>query len=262
MVYFYLSVIPSHDGKTHIKSANNLFLMPLSEVVFKVTHECPFCNISKKYPSLKMFVWCNREHEVIEIISDKPEEYLAMIEEISKISKIVVKMSNGHKVHLVMTKCFCTMENSVSKNIDMCNLLHISPEVYGQGWEYYHVIAFRHEDLKELLQRLQERGFVVEVLRKVPFDGLIASSLALTADALFSDLTEKQVDALLSSFSMGYYRLPRKADVMTIASRKRVARTTFEEHLRKAENKLITSLVPYIQLFKQTLEKRERLKLK
>ena len=237
--------------------------MPLSEVVFKAMHDCPFGNISRKFPLLKMFVWCNREHEVIELVVEKQEEYLAVMEEISKIGGIVEESSDGYTVHLVTKRCFCTLENSVGRNIDAFNLLHVLPVIYEQGWEYYRVIAFRHEDLKELLQRLEEKGFVVDVLRKVPFDGFIASSLTLTADALFSDLTEKQIDALLTAYSHGYYRLPRKADVKTIASKKGVPRTTFQEHLRKAENKLIESLVPYIQLFKQaSTEKRKRLKIK
>lgn len=73
--------------------------------------------------------------------------------------------------------------------------------------------------MKGLLQRLEEKGFVFEVLRKVPFDGFVASSLTLTVDALFSDLTEKQMDAFLTAYSNGYYKLPRKADVTTIASK-------------------------------------------
>lgn len=56
-----------------------------------------------------------------------------------------------------------------------------------------------------------------EILRKVDFDGFIASSLTLTADALFSDLTEKQMDALLTAYSNGYYSLPRKANVQDIS---------------------------------------------
>jgi len=28
-----------------------------------------------------------------------------------------------------------------------------------------------------------------------------------------------------------------------------VSRTTFEEHLRKAENRVVTALIPYLQLF-------------
>jgi len=237
--------------------------MSLTEVVLKVMHDCPFGNISRKFPDLMMFVWCNREHEVIELVIENQEEYSAIIEDISKISKIVEVSSNHHKVHLITKLCSCTIENSVGKNIDASNLLHISPVIYEKGWEYYRIVAFRHEDLKGLLQRLEDRGFVVEVLRTVPFDGFIASSLTLTADALFSELTEKQMEALLTAYNHGYYRVPRKANIKTIAGKRRVPRTTFEEHLRKAENKLITGLIPYLQLFRQApTEKRKSLKIK
>ena len=237
--------------------------MPLYEIVFKVTHDCPFGNISRRFPSLKMFLWCNREHEVIEMLTNDQEEYSAVMEEIVKLGGLIEESSDRDSVHIVTKKCFCTTENSVSKNIDAFNLLHVSPVVYERGWEYYRVIAFRHKDLKNLLQWLEEMNFTVEVLRKVPFDGFIASSLTLTADALFSDLTEKQMDALLTAYSHGYYKLPRKNDVKTIASRKRVPRTTFQEHLKKAENKIVASLIPYIQLFrKASIEERKRLKIK
>lgn len=239
--------------------------MPLSEVVLKVTHDCPFGNISRKFPSLRMFTWCNREHEIIEVIVEKQEEYSAVMEELSKIEKmgLVTASSDRHKAHIITKTCSCTEDNSVVRNIDAFDLLHVSPVVYDQGWEYYRLITFRHEDLRKLMQRLEEKGFVFDVVRKVPFDGFIASSLTLTADALFSDLTEKQMDALLTAYNHGYYRLPRKNDVQTIASKRRVARTTFQEHLKKAENKLVVSLVPYIQLYKQASpEKRAHLKIK
>ena len=237
--------------------------MSLSEVVFKVTHDCPFGNISRRFPFLKMFLWCNREYEVLEMIVKEPEAYSVLMEELSKIGGIIQESSDTNTVHLVTKKCFCTLENSVAKNIDECSLLHVSPVVYERGWEYYRVIAFRHEDLKRFLERLEEIAFSFEVLRKVPFDGFIASSLTLTADALFSDLTEKQMDALLSAYSHGYYMLPRKADIKTIADRKGVARTTFQEHLKKAENKLVSSLVPYIQLFRQaSADRRIRIRMK
>jgi len=232
--------------------------MTLFEVVLKVTHDCPFCNISKKFPSLKMFGWCNREHEVFELIVDDQQEYSAVIEEMSKLGGIMEKSSDQSKVHLVTKKCFCTMENSVSKNIDAFNLLHISPVIYERGWEYYRIIVFRHDDLKGLMQRLEKRGFVFDITHKTPFDGSLASSLTLTADALFSDLTDKQIDALMTAYNHGYYKLPRKAPVTAIAEKKRVPRTTFQEHLKKAENKLVVSLVPYIQLYRQTSPEKKR----
>ena len=74
----------------------------------------------------------------------------------------------------------------------------------------------------------------------------------LTADAVFADLTRKQIDAVLTAYGNGYYQIPRKADLQTIAATTQVARTTFQEHLKKAENKLMTALVPYMKLFAYT----------
>jgi len=91
-------------------------------------------------------------------------------------------------------------------------------------------------------------------LHKSLFKGFIAGSSVVNADAVFSNLTQKQVDALLVSYNHGYYRIPRKSSLSSIARNRRVARTTFEEHLRKAENKLVTNLIPYLRLFERTLQ--------
>jgi predicted DNA binding protein len=257
-----IGIAPSGDCSTAKYWSELVIFMTLFEVAFKVTHDCPFCDVSRKFPRLKMFSWCNREHDVIELIIDKPDEYSSVIDEISKINGMVEKSSDLHNAHFFVKKCFCREENSVTRIIDEFDLLQISPIIYRNGWEYYRVIAFEHKDLKELLRRFEEKGFRFEILRKVDFDGFIASSLTLTADALFSDLTGKQMDALLTAYSNGYYNLPRKANVKDIANKKRVSRTTYQEHLKKAENKLVASLVPYVQLFiRVTPEKRNNVKL-
>jgi len=235
--------------------------MPLFEIVFKAMHDCPFGNISRRFPSSKMYVWCNREHEVIEVVVTRRVEYSAVMNELAGIGGMVNGSSGSGKAHLISRKCFCTKDNSIGKNIDALDLLHVSPVIYERGWEYYRIIAFRHEDLRKLLLRLEQMSVTVEILRKVPFDGFIAGSLTLTADALFSGLTEKQIDALLTSFHNGYYNIPRKIPLTLIAKKKRAARTTFEEHLRKAENKIVTSLIPYLQLFRHApAERRESLR--
>jgi len=76
-------------------------------------------------------------------------------------------------------------------------------------------------------------------------------------------LSTAEREAQLSSFNFGYYRLPRKADVKTIAGKRKVPRTTFQEHMNKGQNKLIVSLIPYLQLFKQaSTKRRDRLEMK
>jgi hypothetical protein len=237
--------------------------MTLFEVVLRISHDCPFANISKKYPSLEMCSWCNGEHDVYELHGESKEEYDAVLKEIADLGELVEESSDQHKAHLIIETCICTRENSVGKNIQDFDLLHVSPVIYSKGWEYYRIIAFRHEDLKKFLEQMESRGFIYEIVRKVPFDGFIASSLTMTADALFSDLTDKQIEALLMAHNSGYYLFPRKNDIQSIAAKKRVPRTTFQEHLKKAENKLVSSLVPYIQLYRHApAEKRESLKIR
>ncbi len=233
--------------------------MPLFEALLKVTHDCPYANISRKFPSLKMFAWCNNERDIIELVIENETEWQPIMEEAAKAFDIVEETSDQSKVHILVKPCTCGGENSVSNKIEASNLLEVPPIMYDQGWEYYRLIAFRHKDLESLLQRLEEKKWAFEILRKVPFEGFIAGSLTLTADSLFANLTEKQMEALLTAYGYGYYSLPRKADVQTIASRKQMSRTTFQEHLKKGENKLVGSLIPYIQLFMHSSpEKRVR----
>jgi len=229
--------------------------MSLFEVTLRITHDCPFGNISRKIESLKMFAWCNRQHDVIEFILENQDDYPALMDEISSLCGVVDKISDRSKVHVVTKNCSCNPENSVVGNIDACSLLHVTPTIYENGWEYYRIIAFRHKDLEDFLQRIQKKGFKTEILRKNPFNGSISSSLTLTADSLFSNLTEKQIDALLSAYANGYFLLPRKADAKEIAFRKQVSRTTFQEHLNKAENKIMSALVPYVKLFDSQLKR-------
>lgn len=219
------------------------------EIALKVKHDCIFGKISEKFPSLKIFLWYNPDHEIAEIATKRREDYSAIVEEFSKHVNIIEKHQDGTKIHLITTRYRWTSETSVSKNIEDCNLLQIPPEIYENGWEYYHVIAFRHLDIQCFLQSVEKKGFKVEILRKSSFSGFIGNTLAVTAGALFSDLTRKQMEALLVSYDRGYYRLPRKSSLTTIAKNRRIPRTTFEEHLRKAENKLMTNLIPYLRLF-------------
>jgi predicted DNA binding protein len=230
--------------------------MPLFDVVVRVTHDSPFIDFSRKFPSAKLFYWCNSENDVLEIMVGNPDDYALVKKHIPKVEGILEESTDHTKMHLIIHKCACTIYNSLDCCIGDLNLLHVYPEIIEKGWEYHRIIAFRHDDLETLLHRVEAAGWITDIVRKAPFDGFIASSLMLTADALFADLTPKQMNAVLTAYGQGYYTLPRKADVQTIAATTHVARTTFQEHLKKGENKLVASLVPYMKLFAYTPEER------
>ena len=231
--------------------------MSLFEVVFRVKYDHPLSKITENNPFVKIYHWCNDHHDIMELILQRQEQYHQIREDFTKVVEIVDEIHNGGNTHIITRMCDCAGPNTVTSYLGDPSLLVIPPIAYENGWEYFRLIAFKHDKAKNFLARLRNDGFNVEILRKIPFDGYIASSLALTTDALFSGLTEKQMDALLTAFAQGYFRYPRGSDLQTIASKEEISRTTFLEHLKKAENKIITALIPFIQLFRQIPKERK-----
>lgn len=71
-------------------------------------------------------------------------------------------------------------------------------------------------------------------------------------DTLFDAVTDRQLAALQLALEHGYYEQPRQTSLRDLAARTDIARSTFEEHLRKAENKLLTNAGEFLRLVTAT----------
>ncbi len=233
----------------------------LYEVTLKSTFNSFWIDLTRRFPSLSIFVWCNRENDVFEVVVRNPENYPVVMEEIRShpIVGVIEEISDDRRLYLNVNECHCMEQDTIVRHIGKLDILNIFPNMLENGWAYNRLIVFRHRDLEELLNRLEKWRWVYKILRKVPFDGFVASSLTLSADALFSGMTEKQMEAILTAHRHGYYKLPRDSDVQTIAAKEKIPRTTFQEHLKKAENKLIAAVVPYMKLFSHASPERKKL---
>ncbi|WP_276261441.1 helix-turn-helix domain-containing protein [Haloglomus litoreum] len=61
---------------------------------------------------------------------------------------------------------------------------------------------------------------------------------------LFAELTDRQQEILLTALEMGYYEQPRRATYEDLATELDCTKTTVGEHLRKAEEKVLTGIAP------------------
>jgi len=226
--------------------------MSLFEVIFKVRHDCPFGNISRRFSSARMFVWCNRKHEIIEVVLSKESQYEEIRQTVVALPGIIDETSDRGNIRLITKRCYCTTKNSIGRNVDANNMLLLMPVSYEAGWEYYRAIAFRHKDFRRFVEKVPQLPCELVILRKATVDGSIGGSVPVSVNDLFSNLTSRQVDTLLTSYFIGYFSFPRKTNVLKIAKAKKVARTTFQEHLTKAENKLVANVVPYLRLLQTT----------
>jgi predicted DNA binding protein len=223
------------------------------EVSFKVQHDCPFNDLSKEFPSIAFAQWCNNEHDILEVSYDRLEHYDPVQKGIQNLAKrlgvkITRSVFTNTNQQLFLGHCGCDHFRSVCPTIEKNHCLELQPTVYKDGWEWYRVIAFSDRDIKNLFKELSEFCEVEITSRVAKENGAIRDSLIVSASSLVGGLTEKQLQALLLAVGNGYYRVPKKVTTLQIASLMGVPRTTFEEHLRKAESKVIGSMTPYLQM--------------
>src|SRR2546426_532052 len=71
---------------------------------------------------------------------------------------------------------------------------------------------------------------------------------ALSSPLFLPKLTEKQARALLAAHDAGYYEFPRKATTEEVSLSLGIARSTFEQHLNRAEHHVVRALLPMVRM--------------
>ena len=203
--------------------------------------------LTEKYPSLRIWTWCNFQNDIHEISSTDPVELEAALKEFKDYYNILEETPISDSVRLITQKCICSKETTLHDNIQELEVLNLMPVISFNGENIYRLIAFKHEAFTELLERGERQGFKVEILEMTPFQGMVSDNL-VPLNTVISNLTLKQVEAIVAAYNNGYYQTPRNVKVQNIADRINVPRTTLQEHLNKAENKILSAIVPQILL--------------
>ncbi|WP_336326350.1 helix-turn-helix domain-containing protein [Halovenus sp. HT40] len=225
--------------------------MGLHEASLRVKHECPYREISERHPDLTIREWPLSDCQVLEITSEEtPTDQL--LDDIDRLGTVLHESVDDSGYHVVTQSCLCSLDDSIIDRFEEHNCLYQSPTIYRQGWEHYTVIAFDESDVRALLADLRaDRD--IELLSKTAItDQQIPHSMLTPVDQLFDGLTDRQLAALQLALENGYYEQPRDSSLREIAGRTSVAKSTYEEHLRKAENKLLTNAGQFLRLVTAT----------
>jgi len=229
----------------------------LFEVVFKAKHECPYIRFSEKNPEVKIAQWCNRRVDVLEIECRDIETFSRIGPSLRGLllwkGGRILSESFGEKNIQVITKT-CRdshIKPSISGVVEKNSCLEIPPVVYSGGWETHKTIGFREVDFTNLFKGLERLGPVEVLNKRVYQEKSMIDTFAVSLGSVFQDLTARQLDAIATALESGYYQVPKKISTEQLALKHKVPRTTFEEHLRKAESKVLRSLAPFLLLYAQ-----------
>jgi len=117
----------------------------------------------------------------------------------------------------------------------------IWPALFSDGRELYTIVAPSRERVKQLLERLQDFGGAnLEAVSDVGPESL---QISLNLADIAGVLTKRQLTILTTAVKAGYYRSPRRTTTERLAGAFGLSRTTLEEHLRKAESKVLQGVM-------------------
>lgn len=218
---------------------------------FRLRHECPYRELSEQFPDITIREWYLSDCQVLEINSETapPDEFL---DEIGELGMVLHESHDETGLQVVTKACLCPVENSIIDRFEAHNCLYQPPTVHRHGWEEYNLIAFDEADVKSLYDDL-EADREIDVLSKTGLNETkLPHSLLTPVDQLFGTLTDRQLAALQLALENGYFEQPRNCSIVDLAERTTVARATYEEHLRKAENKLLKNAGQFIRLLSES----------
>lgn len=225
--------------------------MSLYQASFRLRHECPYRELSEQFPDVTIREWYLSDCQVLEINSETapPADFL---DEIAELGMVLHESHDDTGLQVVTKACLCPVENSIVDRFEAHNCLYQPPTVHRRGWEEYNLIAFDDGDVRSLYEEL-EADREIEVLSKTGLtETRIPHSMLTPIDQLFGTLTDRQLAALQLALENDYYEQPRNCSVVELAERTTVARATFEEHLRKAENKLLNNAGQFVRLLSES----------
>jgi predicted DNA binding protein len=146
-------------------------------------------------------------------------------------------LARGERAALVRQR---VAGDDVDRAADEADCSFLLPLVNRDGREVLPVMARQRSDVQRFVAALERSGTVVAV-DVVPAE-LASLALPVPLGQLFAGLTPRQMQALVDAIAGGYYASPRRASAHDLAAREGVEASTFSEHLRKAEGRVLGAL--------------------
>lgn len=222
--------------------------MVFLESRIRVQHPCPYCNLSVAFPDVEMDLWTSTRSDVFHVTATEPDRLRKALQHMRRTIG-ARQITYGASSALVIThRAQWDFPPSVTGIADRHNIWLVPPVVYHEGWETYRALSPTQKALRGFIAEVRKVG-KVEILshrERDRLDGI--RSLGTLPVHLFEGLTERQLHILVASIEGGLFDLPAKSKMDRIAAREGVSRSTFGEHLRKAETQVLRNSYPFLKL--------------
>jgi len=222
--------------------------MPNFEARLEVRHDCPYCILTERYPGLSISSWDNAAAHMAVVTSPDPQELEGFERELANFLPYAAVSRQGDGLEVIIQNKDCD-PNAITALIGRCDCWCTQPTVAEGGWEHYRVFSWSKANILSLVGRIEKDGGQVrlEGMRQVGLPSMTEEML-VPAGSLLDGMTAKQVEVLTLAIERGYFESPARLSAEEMARMAGLSRSTFMEHLRKAEGKLLLNLLPLLRM--------------
>jgi predicted DNA binding protein len=228
--------------------------MPVVDARVRVHHPCPYCDISVEFPQTLLLLWCDNRRDVFLVSAPDPSEQRKVVAALRLSFHAKVLSADGNDALVMIPDFEWTTPPSVTSLARRTNVWVLHPVVYFGGTETYRFVAPSKPELKRLVARLRELGNVG--LLSVSGRGRLGVVRDVPSAAIhfFEGLTDRQARCLVAAYEGGLLDVPARSRWGDVARREGLSRSTFGEHLRKAQLRLLANSYPSLKARAAPLE--------
>jgi predicted DNA binding protein len=223
----------------------------LYDCVLEIDYKIPtvFTKLSSQFPKLNIKYWCNSKIDIIIIEGGNTNQngFLTVLKKSFTDIEIISSADTDNSVILRVCTCHVDPLDSILESL---GCLDIPPIRFFKG-KQFHRILMDSVSGETLLEKVSAHESINSVNIKKLAPARISHHLYpvyISLEDLFGNLSKKQLISLISAYQEGYYEIPRKTKAVLLASEMNINRRTYEEHLRKAENRIMSYIIPVLQM--------------
>lgn len=215
--------------------------MPVVDARVRVHHPCPYCDLSAEFPRTLLLLWCDNRRDVFLLSAPDPEERRAVVRGLRESFHARLLLEDGNEALLELPDFEWPDPPSVTGCARSAGVWALHPVIYFGGTETYRFVAPTRPKLNRLISRLRRLGDV-EILSVADRAGLgTIRDLPVASVHFFEGLTDRQTRSLIAAYEGGLLDVPARAQWDDVARREGLSRSTFGEHLRKAQLRILSN---------------------
>jgi len=185
-------------------------------------------------------LWCNDHCDLLHIGSDQDE---AVKDEIEAVVGVKDTITRGAEYIIITDECLKPhTQDNIETYLAANECLLLPPLRYERGAKLCRVLALDPANLTTFYREVNER-YRVTVRSKREITTIDREHPLLSLHSAIPTLSDRQREAIVAAHEAGYYAIPRETTTTELSTELGINRRTFEEHLRRAENKLVGKLV-------------------